>query len=148
MADKEPCLIGSKITIRGQVSGNQDLIVEGRIEGRVSLENRLTVEESGTIEADLEVVDATFKGEVRGEITGEEPLTILGTVKGKIAVAQNLLVEQGATVEANVEAQTLTVGGRLTGNVLARERVELRSDAKVIGDVKAPRIVIADGASF
>src|SRR3954470_22812478 len=85
---------------------------------------------------------------IDGEITGEEPLTILGTVKGKIAVAHNLLVEQGATVEANVEAQALTVSGRLTGNVLARERVELRSDAKMIGDVKAPRIVIADGASF
>jgi cytoskeletal protein CcmA (bactofilin family) len=85
---------------------------------------------------------------VDGEITGEEPLTILGTVKGKIAIAQNLLVEQGATVEANIEAQTLTVSGRVTGNVLARERVELRADAKMIGDVKAPRIVIADGASF
>jgi cytoskeletal protein CcmA (bactofilin family) len=85
---------------------------------------------------------------VDGEISGEEPLTILGTVKGKIAVAMNLNVENGATVEANIEAQALTVSGRLTGNVLARERVELRSDAKVIGDVKAPRIVIADGASF
>jgi cytoskeletal protein CcmA (bactofilin family) len=85
---------------------------------------------------------------VDGEISGEEPLTILGTVKGKIAVAQNLNVENGATVEANIEAQALTVSGRLTGNVLARERVELRSDAKVVGDVKSPRIVIADGASF
>ena len=85
---------------------------------------------------------------VDGEISGEEPLTILGTVKGKIAVAQNLLVEHGATVEANIEASALTVSGRLTGNVMARERVELHSDAKMIGDVKAPRIVIADGASF
>lgn len=85
---------------------------------------------------------------VDGEITGEEPLTILGTVKGKIAVAQNLVVENGATVEANIEAQALTISGRLTGNVMARERVELRSDAKVVGDVKSPRIVIADGASF
>jgi cytoskeletal protein CcmA (bactofilin family) len=85
---------------------------------------------------------------VDGEISGEEPLTILGTVKGKIAVAQNLIVEHGATVEANIEAQALTVSGRLTGNVLARERVELRSDAKMIGDVKSPRIIIADGASF
>jgi cytoskeletal protein CcmA (bactofilin family) len=85
---------------------------------------------------------------VDGEISGEEPLTILGTVKGKIAVAQNLNVENGATVEANIEAQALIVSGRLTGNVMARERVELRADAKVVGDVKAPRIVIADGASF
>src|SRR5262245_17063209 len=85
---------------------------------------------------------------VDGEINGDEPLTILGTVKGKIAIDQALSVEPGATVEANVEAQALTVSGRLTGNVLCRERVELRSDAKMIGDVKSPRIVIADGASF
>jgi cytoskeletal protein CcmA (bactofilin family) len=85
---------------------------------------------------------------VDGEISGEEPLTILGTVKGKIAVAQNLMVEHGATVEANVEATALTISGRVTGNVMARERVELRADAKMVGDVKAPRIIIADGASF
>ncbi len=85
---------------------------------------------------------------VDGEISGEEPLTILGTVKGKIALAQTLAVEPGATVEANIEAQALTVSGRLTGNVIARERVELRAEAKMIGDLKAPRIVIADGASF
>lgn len=85
---------------------------------------------------------------IDGEISGDEPLTIQGTVKGKIAVAQNLLVEPGAAVEANIEVQALTVAGKLTGNVVARERVELRADAKVVGDVKAPRIVIADGASF
>jgi len=85
---------------------------------------------------------------VDGEISGEEQLTVLGTVKGKISVAQNLIIEPGATVEANIEASALTVSGRITGNVIARERVELRSDARMVGDVKAPRIVIADGASF
>src|SRR5436305_716381 len=113
MADKEPCLIGGRITIRGQVSGNQDLVVEGRIEGRVALDNRFTVEESGVVEADLEVADAALTGEVRGD----------------------LVASRSAVLHP-------------TGNVLARERVELRADAKVVGDVKSPRIVIADGASF
>src|SRR5262245_40331746 len=85
---------------------------------------------------------------IDGEVGGEEALTVLGTVKGKIVVAQSLMVENGATVEADVQAQSLTVGGRLTGNVVARERVELRPDSKTIGDIKAARIVIADGASF
>ena len=40
------------------------------------------------------------------------------------------------------------MGGRVTGNVVARERVEVRSNGRMIGDIKAPRIVIADGASF
>jgi len=106
MADKEPCLIGSKITIRGQVSGNQDLVVEGRIEGRVSLENRLTVEESGTIEADLEVVDASFKGEVRGDITASRSAVLHPTARviGNIR-APRLVIEEGARFSGSVEME-------------------------------------------
>jgi cytoskeletal protein CcmA (bactofilin family) len=85
---------------------------------------------------------------IDGEVSGEEPLTILGTVKGKIATTQNLAVEPGATVEADIETQSLSVGGKVTGNVVARERVEVRANGKMVGDIKAPRIVIADGAAF
>jgi cytoskeletal protein CcmA (bactofilin family) len=85
---------------------------------------------------------------IDGEVSGEEPLTILGTVKGKISTTQNLAVEPGATVEADIETTSLSVGGRVTGNVIARERVEVRANGKMIGDIKAPRLVIADGAAF
>jgi cytoskeletal protein CcmA (bactofilin family) len=85
---------------------------------------------------------------IDGEVSGEEPLTILGTVKGKISTTQNLAVEPGATVEADIETTSLSVGGRVTGNVVARERVEVRANGKMVGDIKAPRIVIADGAAF
>jgi cytoskeletal protein CcmA (bactofilin family) len=85
---------------------------------------------------------------IDGEISGDEPLTILGTVKGKIAIAENVIIEAGATVEADVEAQTVTVSGKLTGNVNASEKLELRPESKMIGNAKAPRIVVADGASF
>src|SRR5262245_32242311 len=85
---------------------------------------------------------------IDGEVSGEEPLTVLGTVKGKISTTQPLVVEIGATVEADIETQSLSVGGRVTGNVVARERVEVRANGKMVGDIKAPRIVIADGAAF
>ena len=85
---------------------------------------------------------------VDGEISGEEPLTILGTVKGKVASASAVAVEAGATVEADIEGQSVTVSGKLTGNVTARERLELRPDSRMIGNAKAPRIVVADGAVF
>jgi cytoskeletal protein CcmA (bactofilin family) len=85
---------------------------------------------------------------IDGEISGEEALTILGTVKGKIAVGQNVVVETGATVEADVEGATVTVSGKVTGNVTAREKLELRPDSKMVGNAKAPRIVVADGATF
>ncbi len=85
---------------------------------------------------------------VDGEISGEETITILGTVKGKIAVAQGVVVEAGATVEADIEGQTVTVSGKVTGNVTAREKLELRPESKMVGNAKAPRIVVADGATF
>ncbi len=85
---------------------------------------------------------------VDGEISSEEPLTILGTVKGKVASANAVSVESGATVEADIEGQMVTVSGKLTGNVTARERLELRPDSRMVGNAKAPRIVVADGAVF
>jgi len=117
MADKEPCLIGSKITIRGQVSGTQDLVVEGRIEGRVSLENRLTVEESGSIEADLEVVDASFKGEVRGDVVASRSAVLHPTARviGNIR-APRLVIEEGARFSGTVDMEVeLPAGVRLPG---------------------------------
>ena len=85
---------------------------------------------------------------IDGEISGEEAITILGTVKGKVAVAQGVVIEAGATVEADIEGQTVTVSGKVTGNVTAREKLELRPESKMVGNAKAPRIVVADGASF
>lgn len=85
---------------------------------------------------------------IDGEISGEEAITILGTVKGKVVVAQGVVVEAGATVEADIEGQTVTVSGKVTGNVTAREKLELRPESKMVGNAKAPRIVVADGASF
>jgi cytoskeletal protein CcmA (bactofilin family) len=117
MADKEPCLIGSKIIIRGQVSGNQDLVVEGRIEGRVSLENRLTVEESGTVEADLEVVDAAFKGEVRGDLVASRSAILHPTARvvGNIR-APKLVIEEGARFSGSVDMEVeLPAGVRAPG---------------------------------
>ncbi|MGZ3480581.1 MAG: bactofilin BacO, partial [Myxococcaceae bacterium] len=51
-------------------------------------------------------------------------------------------------VEADIETQNVEIAGRVTGNIHATDKVELKADCRVVGDVKAPRILIADGASF
>jgi cytoskeletal protein CcmA (bactofilin family) len=51
-------------------------------------------------------------------------------------------------VEADIETQNVEIAGRVTGNIQASDKVELKADCRVVGDVKAPRILIADGASF
>jgi cytoskeletal protein CcmA (bactofilin family) len=85
---------------------------------------------------------------IDGEISGAEDLVIQGTVKGKIALKESLIVAGSGVVEADIETQNVEIAGQVTGNIAATDRVELKSDCRVIGDIKAPRILIADGASF
>jgi cytoskeletal protein CcmA (bactofilin family) len=85
---------------------------------------------------------------VDGEITGSEDVLVQGTVKGRITLKEGLVVEHSGVVEADVETSTLEVAGQLTGNVVASERIELKSESRVAGDLHAPRILIADGARF
>ena len=85
---------------------------------------------------------------IDGEISGEEDLTVLGTVKGRISLREHIHVEPSGTIEANIETATITVEGAVTGDIHATERAELKSNCRVVGDIRAPRILIADGASF
>lgn len=85
---------------------------------------------------------------IDGEISGDEDLVIQGTVKGKISLKESLFVEASGVVEADIEVQNVDIAGRVTGNIAASDKVELKSDCRVVGDIRAPRILIADGASF
>jgi cytoskeletal protein CcmA (bactofilin family) len=85
---------------------------------------------------------------IDGEITGDDALVVQGTVKGRIAIKDSLVVESAAIVEADIETTTVEIEGQVTGNISATDKVDLRSNSRVIGDVRAPRILIADGASF
>lgn len=85
---------------------------------------------------------------VDGEITGSENVVVHGTVKGRVTLREALVVDAGGVVEADVETATLEVAGQLTGNVTASERVELKAESQVTGDIRAPRILISDGALY
>ena len=50
--------------------------------------------------------------------------------------------------QADIETQNVEIAGRVTGNINATDKVELKTDCRMVGDIKAPRILIADGASF
>jgi len=85
---------------------------------------------------------------IDGEISGDEDLVVLGTVKGKISLKESLVVEGSGVIEADVETATVEVSGQVTGNIVASDKVELKADCRVVGDIRAPRILIADGAAF
>jgi cytoskeletal protein CcmA (bactofilin family) len=85
---------------------------------------------------------------IDGEISGDGDLVIQGNVKGKIELKENLFVESSGVVEADIETANVEVSGQVTGNIVASEKVELKADCKVVGDIRSPRILIADGAVF
>ena len=85
---------------------------------------------------------------IDGEISGEEPVLIEGTVKGKVTLDATVTVAEEGIVEADLETTEVEISGTLTGNVTASDRVEITPSGKVIGDITAPRILIADGAGF
>jgi cytoskeletal protein CcmA (bactofilin family) len=94
-----PCVIGQHIEIRGSVTGAEDLVVQGRVEGTIALKKHLTIEPTGVVEADVEVLDLTVQGEMRGDI-------------------------------------------------VAAQSVSINANAKVVGNIRAPRVILEDGARF
>lgn len=85
---------------------------------------------------------------IEGDISGEEELLIRGTVKGTITLTDSLLVENSAVVEADIRSASATINGQVTGNITASERVELRADSRMVGNITSRRILIADGATL
>ncbi len=86
---------------------------------------------------------------IKGELSGSEDLTIEGQVEGKIELRQNILtIGPNAKIKAQVFAKAIIVQGEVHGNVSATERVDIRDNGSVDGDLSAPRVAIADGAHF
>jgi len=85
---------------------------------------------------------------IEGTVSGSERVVVEGTMRGKINIAADLLVGAKARVEATVHARNVTVEGKLNGDISADDRVELVSSATVDGNIKAPKIIVAEGAKF
>lgn len=83
-----------------------------------------------------------------GTISGTEFLLIEGTVRGKISLSNDLRIGPRARVEATVHARNVTIEGKLTGDASADDRLELVATADVEGNLRAPKIVVAEGAKF
>jgi cytoskeletal protein CcmA (bactofilin family) len=86
---------------------------------------------------------------VKGEITSEEDLQIDGKVEGNISLRGNrLTIGRGAQLNSEINAREIIVYGTASGNLRARDRVEIKKDGQVIGDITTARISVEDGAYF
>ncbi len=85
---------------------------------------------------------------IKGEITGEEDILVEGTVEGQVRISRELRVGEKGTVKATIEAQSILIHGEVIGDCHATTRVEIQSTGRLTGDIRAPKIVIAEGAMF
>ena len=115
---RKPATIGSSIVIHGDVTGEEDLIVDGAIEGTVNFkDNNLVVSENGRVTANINARIIRVDGQVKGELYGSEQVIISpsGKVKGDIR-APRVVLEDGCSFKGSVDMDTenTTVGDRAT----------------------------------
>jgi len=86
---------------------------------------------------------------IKGEVSGSESLYIDGRMEGSINLAGNrVTVGRNGVVAANINAREIVVLGKVRGTMVASDRVDIRSEGSLTGDVVAQRISIEDGAFF
>jgi cytoskeletal protein CcmA (bactofilin family) len=86
---------------------------------------------------------------IKGELNGSEDLTIEGHVEGTIQLKDHVLtIGPNGRIKAQVFAKSVIVLGEVTGNVTASDKVDIRDNGSVDGDIVSPRVAIAEGAHF
>jgi cytoskeletal protein CcmA (bactofilin family) len=86
---------------------------------------------------------------IKGELSGSEDLIIEGQVDGKIELRENVLtIGPNGKIKAQIFAKAVIVQGEVTGNVSATEKVDIRDNGSLDGDIASPRVAIAEGAHF
>jgi cytoskeletal protein CcmA (bactofilin family) len=84
---------------------------------------------------------------IKGEISGSESLYIDGRIEGKISIPDNrITIGRNGVVQANITAREIVIMGKVNGNIECGDRLDIRSEGSVTGDVSTVRISVEDGA--
>ena len=121
-------MIGPSIEIKGTVSGDEDLVIQGKVEGTVDLgAHEVTVGESGKVNADITARTVRIDGEVAGDIRGNEMVVISrsGNVSGNI-IAPRMTLEDGAIFKGSIDMDPGEPAAKVT---LAPKAPETKSEA-------------------
>ena len=133
--------IGQSIHIKGELTGNEDLTIEGKVEGNIELkDHNLIIGANGRIEAELFAKNITIMGEVNGNVYAEERVEVTksGKLRGNI-IAPRVVIEDGARFKGSVEMEgnkkfVREDSRRKNG----KEKVDVSQESVSVGNVKVP----------
>ena len=95
---------------------------------------------------DTTVIGPTIK--ISGELRCDEDISILGTVSGRIETSADIFVEEGGLIEAEIVTRSIDVRGTIIGDLSASDRIEIHPNGDVTGNIRAPRVILADGGKY
>jgi cytoskeletal protein CcmA (bactofilin family) len=104
---KEPARIGASLFFKGDLQGDEDLVIEGRVEGRIAIkQGRVTVGEKGRVEADIDAASILVAGVVKGNLNGGDRVVLhqSGRVEGNI-VAKSVILENGCRFKGSIDME-------------------------------------------
>lgn len=104
--------IGGSLSVKGDLYGEEDLFIEGRIEGKITLKKgSVTIGEKGRVQADIEATNIQVAGEVEGDLLGREQVVLLetGRVQGNIK-AKSVTLENGAQFKGAIDMESAGIG--------------------------------------
>ncbi|MBU1693592.1 MAG: polymer-forming cytoskeletal protein [Verrucomicrobia bacterium] len=86
--------------------------------------------------------------EITGTVKTSGSIRIDGKLDGELNCGGDAVIGKSATIKGNLTVSTASIAGAITGNVTARDRIEMKSSARVMGDIKAKRLAVEDGVTF
>jgi cytoskeletal protein CcmA (bactofilin family) len=110
VSSKAAACISQGIKIKGEVTGSEDLFVDGQVDGKLNLTNgSLTIGPNGTVKADVNAREVIVHGRIEGKVTGRDKVQLMSTchVTGEVQT-ERLAIEEGALLRGKVEAGRLT----------------------------------------
>lgn len=129
--NNERATIGPSITIRGEVSGSEDLMIQGCVEGTVNLrENTVTVGKSAKVKADIFGKTIHVDGEVTGNLSATEQIMVhkTGYVRGNIT-APRLSLEDGARIKGSIDTEPQAASSSVSSHEIERVRTVASDDS-------------------
>lgn len=105
--ENQSSLIGKTLLIRGEVLSEDDVVIDGMIEGKINVENRVTIGKNAEIRADIQARHVVIRGKVSGDVhaVGQVEIVAEGSLHGNI-VSPKVIIADGAVFEGNIDMKS------------------------------------------